>query len=186
MDASKTVIGVAGRIRAGKETVGHSVARALGAVELMASAALYDSLELFGVPAQRKNTQSLSTFLRQTFGQEVLQAPLIRTIEASSAPITIIGSLRRQADFSDLKRHFRFYLIFVHAPLEERYARFSNALKSDLDATVSFDDFRALDSAEAEHDVEGLRAAADFVIDNGVSLHELESAVKIICGRMTA
>lgn len=172
-----TVIGIAGKIRAGKETVGAIIRERTGAVELTASTALYETLELFGVPTQRKNTQALSTFLRESFGTAVLQAPLLRTIEQSRAGVTVVGSLRRESDFSEIARRFRFVLVYVDAPLAVRYARFSADLKSSEDGAVVLSEFEKLDRAETEQEIESLKSRADFLITNTASIQELEEKV---------
>lgn len=177
MSVEKNIIAVTGRVRAGKETVARIIAQKHNALELSSSEGLYETLRLFSLPTIRKNTQTLSTFLRTTFHSAVLEYPLIKAIEASNRPIAIVTSVRRVSDFSELKRTFRFTLLFVDAPIERRYELFIQSLKDPNDARMTFEEFCISDVAESESEIEGLKEHADCVITNTGSIDDLESKV---------
>lgn len=175
----KVVIALASKIRAGNETVARLLTRRLDAHELHCSAPLYATLRLFGVSGARKNTQVLSTFLRTAFGHGVLEAPLIRAIERSAAQFFVIGSVRRKSDFFELQKRFKFFLLYIDAPVAVRYGRFVNHPKGDADCDLSFEDFLAFDAAETEQEIGVLWEGADFVIENDGTLDGLSKRVDL-------
>ncbi|MDO8489790.1 MAG: hypothetical protein Q7S47_00065 [bacterium] len=177
MKEDKIVIGVTGCIRAGKEMVARYLARCHGAVEVSSSDALYKTLDFFGVPRVRKNSQHLSTFLRTSFRDSVLEHPIVHAIEQSHDRLFVVTSLRRESDFSELKKRFQFYLVFVDAPLERRYQWFLNELKDPLDRDMTLEEFCVRDAAESETLIEDLRMSANGIIYNQGTITDLERQV---------
>lgn len=173
----KIVVGVTGRIRAGKETVARYLAERHGATEVSSSDALYDTFRLFGIPLVRKSPQELSQFLRTAFRDSALEYPVINAIERSKDRLFVVTSLRRESDYAEIQQRFRFYLLFVDARLERRYQWFMGELKDPRDCGVTLEEFQSLDDAESETLIEGLRTHADCIIHNNGTIAELETSV---------
>ena len=173
----KIVIGITGRIRAGKETAAKAIASIYDVDEFASSDALYETLRLFGVPVMRKNTQSLSTFVRSTFADTALSCPLVQRVEKSKKHLCIISSIRRESDFSELRKRFPFFLLFIDTPIERRYERFLRAVKDRGDEGMTFDEFLVRDAAETETQIDQLKSTAECVISNVSSIEDLSERV---------
>jgi len=74
-----------------------------------------------------------------------------------------------------------FYLIYVTADLEKRYARLIKRRENEDDKNKTLEQFKLDNKAEAEQQISEVAKIANYKIDNNNSIEELyEQAEKII------
>ncbi len=169
--SGRLVIGIAGRIGAGKTTAGKYLSSRYGFQYLRYSQVLSDWLA--------KDSKSKARL--QEIGWEVMakgmQAELNRRLVAQIMPDSnvAVDGLRHLLDYETLKNSFAssFHLLFIHSPQKERWNRKKIEGKY---ATLSA--FEAADSHPVEQQIESLRENAALVVHNEGSLQEFYAALE--------
>jgi dephospho-CoA kinase len=166
--ANRLVIGITGRIGAGKTSVAKYLSSAYGFYYVRYSQVLSDW--------RAKDPESKAHF--QTVGWEVmaggmqaeLNTRLIAQIPAR-ADVAADG-LRHPIDYATLNETFggHFKLLFIESPLEIRWQR----LKTRFPAIEAFS---RVESHAVEQQIPSLRGKAYAILDNEGSLQELYSRV---------
>jgi len=176
----KTIIGLAGKIASGKETVGKYLIKKFGAKKIRFSDPLRKILGILNLPDSRQNLQTLSTIIRQNFGENILAKSVMRTVARSKNNLIIIDGVRRASDIDDFKKNKNFYLIYIEASQENRYKRCVKRNENPGDDKMTFDDFNKKDNAESEMQIESLKKKANFTIDNNQSFESLYRQIENI------
>ncbi len=172
----KIYIAVVGATCAGKETVYKIVKKEFGEKLNVFihhfSDPLNENLDLLCLPRTRPNQQTLSTVLRQTFGEELLGNILYRRAVNDPAGIVFLDGVRRPKDVAMLKKlsDTHAFLVYISAPIEARFKRLRKRADRPGDAEKTWEEFQKEQAAEAESLIETLRPMADFELDN--SLHD--------------
>ncbi|MBI4239874.1 hypothetical protein HY620_02720 [Candidatus Uhrbacteria bacterium] len=169
----KRIIGIAGRICSGKDAVAEYLARIYHAERIAVSDTLYAALRLFGIPEGRYAAQILSTFLREHFGQDVLEKALLQKIQRSKRETIIISSIRRPEDIVTLRERYPFKLVMIEADLIARHEWHVQRNKGRGDRVMSFTEFKERDSFETEITIDKLHSQATHVITNNGTLDHL-------------
>jgi len=86
----KIIIGVAGEIASGKDTVGKYIAEKYGALPLRFSQPLRDVLDRMGLEQNRENMAKLSLYLRKAFGEDILSKIILTEAEKSSSNLVVV------------------------------------------------------------------------------------------------
>jgi dephospho-CoA kinase len=162
----RLVIGIAGRIGAGKTSAARYLSSAYGLQYLRYSEVLAGWLA-----ANSENKIEL-----QTVGWEVmekgLQAELNRRLIEQIMPGTsaVVDGLRHPLDYTSLHSRFgpSFHLIFLDVPFETRWEHVKGAGRHG-----TFEEFVAADAHSVEQQIELLRPHATVTIKNDGSLAEL-------------
>jgi dephospho-CoA kinase len=162
------VVGVTGRIGAGKT----SVARYLS------EAQRFFYVRYSQVLSEWKARDGDSKKVLQAIGWEVMgggmQLELNQRLIASIPPQSncAVDGLRHPIDFESLTKSFypHFFLLFVDCPQETRWQRLRVRYPQ-------FEDFRRVDSHPVEQNIETLRNNAFAVINNNGSLQHLHAEV---------
>jgi dephospho-CoA kinase len=163
------VIGIAGRIGAGKTTAAKYLASAYGFRYLRYSQVLADE---FVGPETKGALQKLGWSVMSGGLQGKLNAELIRRIRRDED--YAVDGLRHPTDFESLQRKFghRFLLIYVDAPADLRYRR--------VKRHRHLKDVREFDKAD-KHPVESqtprLRRKAHAVIRNNSTVAQLHRRI---------
>lgn len=165
----KVFIGLAGKLASGKGRVSGYLIETHDAYRLRSSDPLRQTLDLFGVPQSRDNLSTLSTFLRSTYGEDTICNAMARLLTMSEKPVAIFDGMRRLMDEKIFRKFDNFYLVYVDASPDVRYARYIIRNENPGDAEMTREDFDKRDNAEPEQEIEKLREYADFVIDNNVN-----------------
>ncbi len=183
----KVIIGVAGRMASGKGTVAkHVLQHYPSAKRFRSSDALRMMLDLYQVPQTRENLHLLSTFLRQTYGEDTIARGLVRAIKQSDAPIAVFDGIRREVDIQSFRQFPSFYFIYVDVDARVRYERYISRNENVGDAELSYEEFIERDNAEPEQQVEQLRAYADLIIDNNGTAQAFEDQLSILLEKKLA
>lgn len=165
------VIGITGRIGAGKTSVGKYLNSAHGFHYTRYSQVLSDR---FARDSESKaHLQVVGWEVMAGGMQAELNARLISQLPAQSD--CAVDGLRHPLDYDSLNGAFspRFYLVYVSSPPELRWRRLQSRYPE-------LDDFRRADSHPVEQQIDSLRDKALAVLENDRSLENLYSKVDAV------
>lgn len=174
----RALIGTTGRLASGKGRMAKEILKQFDAEQLRFSDSLRAVLDMYGVPQSRDNIDALSTFLRATYGEQVLAKAVESKALKSSREIVIIDGVRRAIDMETLSKHPHFKLVYIDVRPEIRYERSKSRNENVGDADLTYDEFMKMDSAEPQQQIESLKSIADYVIDNNGSAEEFDAQIK--------
>lgn len=175
----KKIIGVAGEIGAGKDTICQYLKENYPNVFVMRfSDGLTEALKVFFDDIKREDQQWLSSVLRERFGGDILTKALIKKVNSTKDGIAILNGVRRSADFEVLKS-MGGRLVYITAETKTRWERVVQR-KEKADDDVSFEKFLELCGAEAEQQISIVGREADFKIENNGTKEELYLQIKKI------
>jgi dephospho-CoA kinase len=165
------VIGITGRIGAGKTSVGKYLSSAHGFHYIRYSRVLSDWLAKD--PESKAHLQAVGWEVMAGGMQAELNTRLISQLPASSD--SAVDGLRHSLDYESLDTAFspHFYLLFLKAPAEMRWQRLRPRYPEQ-------NDFNRADSHPVEQQIDSLRYRAFAVLDNDNSLQSLYSKVNAV------
>jgi predicted nuclease with RNAse H fold/dephospho-CoA kinase len=170
------VIGVSGRISAGKTTVARALER-LGFAYTRYSLVIDDEIRSRGGVPDRLIRQQVGYELHEKYGQRWLSERAIARIPSGS-PVVIDG-LRWPEDVAFFVERFGSDFVHTHveAAIETRAMRYQAIKEEKLD-------FEAADAAPVESMIDNLRHLAHVRIENNFSIEELEIEVRALAARL--
>jgi dephospho-CoA kinase len=165
------VIGITGRIGAGKTSVGKYLSSAYRFHYTRYSQVLSDWLAKD--PESKAHLQVVGWEVMAGGMQAELNARLISQLPAQSD--CAVDGLRHSLDYDSLNTAFGscFYLFYVSSSPELRWRRLQSRYPT-------LDDFRRADSHPVEQQIDSLRDRAVAVLDNSTSLQNLYSEVDAV------
>jgi dephospho-CoA kinase len=169
----KIIIGLAGEIAAGKDTVWQYLVDHYRAVHFEFSDVLKDTLIRLHLPIVRENLANLGEGFRSTFGQDILARTLVRDVAQCDAQLIVVSGIRKMGELEQLKTLTGFHLLFIDVSLETRYERIVRRGQKSDDLMKTFEQFVQDNKHAADSDVAQLKALADFVVVNEGSVDEL-------------
>ncbi len=173
----KIIIGVAGEVASGKDTVGKYIAEKYQAQALRFSQVLRDILDRMNLEQSQENMGKLSMYLRKAFGEDILSKGLVTQAEKSQSELVIVDGVRRLPDIIQMEASEQFYFIYVEASPEKRYERLIMRHNNTDDAGKTMAQFEKDALLEAESQIRDLKEHADFVINNDGTLEELQRQI---------
>lgn len=173
MPNSKMIIGLAGEIASGKTTVTDYLKEKYDAVTFRFSDPLRDVAKRLRLPETRANLQSLSTVLRQNFGEDLLSKVLAADAGESAEQLIITEGVRRPTDIIYLKELPGFFLLAISADPRLRFERLARRRENPDDQKKTWEEFQADGQREPEQKIKTIAAQARFKIDNNGSKEEL-------------
>ncbi len=179
---AKHIIGLAGEIASGKDTVAKYLRESYGAKQVGFSDSLRQILGILNLSETRDNLTALSLALRTTFGQDLLSKVVAKSAEESDKSLVIIDGVRRQPDVEILGND-NFTLLYVEAALETRYQRIVGRHENADDAK-SFEEFLLDHQKETEVTIPPLKTFAKAVIHNEGTYEELLQEVDSIMEKL--
>jgi dephospho-CoA kinase len=169
----KLVIGIAGEIASGKDTVTRYYVKKHGASMYRFSDVIRDILKRLHLEENRKNLADASLMLRKTFGEDVFSRAVAEETMADANTLVIIDGVRRVTDISGVQNLPGFRLLYIAADPKKRYERMSTRNQNADDGTKTFEEFLCDNELESELQIRELKTKADWVIDNNGTLDEL-------------
>jgi dephospho-CoA kinase len=177
----KVVVGLSGRIGAGKGTVSSYLRERLGAGEHRFSDILVDVLGRLHVPPEREALQRLGASLRAELGADVLINAFERKLMQDPAEVVSVDGIRYPNEVEMLRKFKKSLLIFVAAPAEMRFERIRLRGEKGEDK-ISYNEFLEAEDRETERHLDLISGMADLTIDNSGTVEELyqklDSALK--------
>ena len=170
---AKVVLGFAGEAGSGKDAAAQYLHKEYGAYMHTFSTPLRDLLERLYLPITRHNLSHLSTELRKLFSEELFGRVIMKDIEETIHPLTVVTGIRRVEDMVGLAESPDFHLIYIEATPEMRYARIHSRGQNEDDATKTYEDFLKENELETERSIRALRTRAEQTIKNDSSVADL-------------
>lgn len=185
MPTNKIVLGIVGEMGAGKSTITEYIKQKYGAVSFRFSDMLTDIAKRLYLEPTRPNLQMISSMLRQTISQDIMSKVIMHDAQNATADIIIVEGIRRPSDITYLKELPNFKLIGLTADERIRYERVCLRSEKPDDQTKTWEEFQKEGLAEAELEIQNIKAEADFQIDNNGNKETLfAEAEKILSARV--
>ena len=173
------LIGITGYLGSGKDTVAELLMNK-GFKHISLSDILREELKSREKPITRKNLQEIGKDFRTRFGAGALAARALLTINEKED--YIISSIGTVGEIEVLKKRKDFILIFVNAPVKQRWERIKNR-KREQDPT-SFTEFKKHELKESKgggsqyREFDRTKKLADIILMNNKSLKILHKKVE--------
>ena len=161
-----TIIGIAGKIACGKGIAAEHIVSRYHAGFIDYSQFLYQALDIFAVPHERKHINALSIFLRATYGQGIFNNAVGRALKERTEDMVVVTGIRREQELDGLALIPGFVFLYIESDIDVRYRRNQTARRKPGDAEMSFEQFQEKDSDDSNRTIEGLKDRADYVVDN--------------------
>jgi dephospho-CoA kinase len=169
---NKTIFGFAGEMASGKTTAAEYVLKKCDGVSYRFSDPLRDVLARINLPNTRENLQTLSTSLRQSFGEDVLAKIVFQDVQNAKSRCIVIDGIRRPDDIKYLCAVPGFTLVYIQTDLNNRYTRLTKRQENSDDFGKTLEEFEKEQKQEAEAKIRELEPFADIVIENNGTLEE--------------
>ncbi|MDD5031476.1 MAG: AAA family ATPase [Patescibacteria group bacterium] len=173
MPDKKIIIGLAGKIAAGKGTVALYLKNNYNANTYRFSTMLRDILERLHLEVNRFNMQSMSECLRQKFGEDLLAKAMANDIKSDPGKLLVIDGVRRLDDIKYLQELPGFKLIRIETDPEIRYQRLIARSENQDDQEKTYEEFMKDEQGEAELEIPKVMEHAQLAINNNSTLEEL-------------
>ncbi len=185
MPQRKIIIGLAGKIAAGKGTLTAYLQKQYGASAYRFSTMLRDVLNRLYLPINRQNMQKLSTLLRQNFGEDLMAKVIAEDVKQDNHQIIVVDGVRRLADIKYLKRLDGFYLVAVETDQKIRYARLVKRAENEGDVGKSYEQFLEEEQKEAERQIPEVMSKSDYKVENNGGYDELYKQVDSLISKLS-
>jgi dephospho-CoA kinase len=180
----KVIIGLAGEIASGKDTVWQYLMERHGAAHFEFSDVLKDILNRLHLPIVRANLANLAEGLRHTFDEDALARTIALDVEDCDAQFIVVSGIRKIGELKHLKELPGFRLMFIDVDIKTRYERIVRRGQKADDMTKTFEEFERDNQHAADSDVVRLKDLADFVVVNEGSVEELQRQLDVIMQKL--
>lgn len=177
----KTVIGLVGRMGAGKSVVSKYICEKYGANEYRFSQILVDILDRLYLPHRREYLQELGACLRKIREDCIVRA-LKKDLERDESNLIVIDGIRYFNEVELLRSFDRSYLICIKALPELRFERIKN--RREKEEPPTFEEFLKKEEAETEKKIDEICKEAEFVVKNNSTLEDLYAKIDKIMNRI--
>ncbi len=181
----KIIIGLAGQISSGKDTIANYVAEKYGGVSVSFSQPLRDILDRLYMPHTRENLSFLAQCLIDKFGGDILSKTIATEIEKSDKKIFVLPNIRRESDYFHLKDNPGFVLVGVNTELRTCYDRLVKRNQNTDDQTKTWEQFQKDLQLSTEVAIAGLIEKAPVKIDNNGTFEELYKQVDELIAKLS-
>lgn len=172
------ILGLTGPKLGGKGTTAGHLEKTEGATVLTMSDVLVDIAERLHLPLSRSNLITIARALRSEFGEDILAKVLKQDIEAAGDDkLTVIDGIRMASELDLFSKLKDFHLLYIDAPLEERYRRVQERKEKEGESGLSFDEFKAEEDADTEKSIGSFKELAEQVVQNDSTKEALYNAV---------
>ncbi len=177
MKHDKTVIGLVGMPGSGKTTVATLITQLCNGEIITMGDVVRDYLRALRKPVTREELEKAAKELRQKMGEDAIAKLCIDKVKKSKRDVVVVDGLRSLGEFKFFKRELPvFYLVYIHAPPNERFKRLYKRAREDDPKT--WEEFEKRDLEELKLGLGKVIAFADYVIVNDKSLRELKESVQ--------
>ncbi len=174
------ILGITGPKLSGKGTSADYLRSKHGAVIYSMSGILFDIANRLHLPTTRENLIKIATGLRSQFGEDILGQVLKQDLLAAGDALAVIDGIRMPSEFELFSELPGFQLLYIDAPVKERYERSLKRGEKEGETEMTFEQFQAEESAVTEQGIAGLKERASKVITNDSTIAELNSLLESI------
>jgi dephospho-CoA kinase len=180
MPTCKIILGLVGPIASGKGMACHYLKEIHDAKIFRFSTMLRDVLDRFYIEQSRENMQTLSSVLRQTFGEDLMAKTIANDVKNSASEIIVLDGVRRLGDIKYLLEMPEFHLVEINADQKIRYDRITSRGENTDDIKKTFADFQKDELQESELQIKSVAEKAQFHINNNGTEQELYNQIENI------
>ena len=173
----KIIIGLVGLLAVGKTTFVDYCRNKYNAVSFRFSDSLRGGLALFSLDISRENLQTISTIMRQNFGENILAKAMAKRANESDSEMIMIDGVRRFTDLENLKDIPGFHLIAIKTDSKLAFERYIDRDENVGDAEMSYETFLEKQKAEADRQIPEVMKTAEHTIDNNGSFDDFYKKV---------
>jgi len=175
MKKQKKIIGIVGQIASGKGTAAEYLKKTYGASTYRFSTMLRDILNRLYIDQSRHNIQTLSTTLRENYGEDTLAKTMAKDVENDTNNLIVVEGIRRPDDIAYLKKLPGFTLSHIFADMQTRFERITKRDENSDDQSKTFEQFEEDHTKEPEMKIAEIVEEASVRLDNNGSLEDLHS-----------
>lgn len=176
----KIILGFVGDLAAGKGTVAKYLSEKYHINNYRYSTMLRDILDRVYVEHTREHLQTLSTFLREQYGQDIMSNVIAKDVEQDPHELVIVEGIRRPTDITYLQKNSGFHLIYITADSKVRWERLVKRAENPGDTEKTYEAFLTDEQAEADSLIKKLGSNAEKIIHNNGNIDELYNQIEII------
>jgi dephospho-CoA kinase len=180
----KIILGLAGEIASGKGTVAKHIKEKYSGNSHRFSNMLRDILDRLYIEETRESMSTLSTTLRQNFGEDIMAKVMFYDVKNDESQTVAIDGVRRLADIKYLKELPEFKLVYIDTSMENRFERIHKRGENADDNSKTLEEFKKDHELETELQIKDLKNVADFVIDNNSVVEDLYGQIEKIIGEL--
>lgn len=170
------ILGVTGTIGAGKDLAARYL-ESKNFQHLSTADILREEAVKKGLSLERESLRIFSNQLKKEKSGDYLAREAVARIVKDNV---IISAIRAAEEVDYLKNLADFYLVFIDAPIEERYERIRKRSRIG-EKEIKFDDFKKKEDLEmsglSSQRLDYCREKADFIISNTGSTDELNKKI---------
>lgn len=182
---SKIIIGLAGEMASGKDTVKKYLVEKYNASPYKFSFLVRDVLKILYLPDSRENMSKLSLVLRENFGEDIFSKVTYEAIKNDSNTYIAIDGIRRQEDMKYLRDFPEFKFIYIESDIRKRYERIIKREENPGDQQKTFEEFEKEHQLNTEASIAGLKNCADFVVENDGTPEDLYNKIDEIIKKIS-
>jgi dephospho-CoA kinase len=177
LDGQGFVVGLVGRIAAGKTTVAEYMRFKYGFDSMRFSQVIS---ELYSVSGRDELQRIGQEIAKDSKKQKALSEHMISKMKAGRN--YVIDGIRQAEDYDNLSNRLgnRFILVSVDAPPNTRAKRYIDAYPS-----TTKDKFLGIDSHPVERAIGSIENKRQYIIDNNKSYHAMRSQVDALIGKLS-
>lgn len=172
-EKKKIIIGLAGIIASGKDTVADYLVKKYNAEKVSFSEPLRDILNRLYLPIDRAHLSGLAQILIDRFGPDVLSKTIAKGIEQSEKEIFVLPNIRRKEDYSALEKFNGFVLVGLKTDKRKCYERLLERGQNKDDKTKTWAEFEKDLQLSTEIKIPELVKKAKIVLDNNRPVENL-------------
>ncbi|MFA6410397.1 MAG: AAA family ATPase [Candidatus Buchananbacteria bacterium] len=181
---AKIILGFVGPIASGKGTVCQYLKEKHNAQIFRFSSMLRDVLDRFYIEQSRENMQTVSSALRQAFGDDLMAKTIANDVTNTKVEIVAVDGVRREPDIKYLREISGFYLINIDADQKTRWQRITTRGENIDDTQKTLEQFQKDEQREAEKNIQEVAKLADFKLDNNGTLDQLKKQIDDILAKI--
>ncbi len=178
MHDNKIILGFVGDLASGKGTAAKYLNEKYRSTTYRFSTMLRDILKRVYVPETRENLQNLSTFLRESYGQDVMSRVIAEDVARDQNKLVVVEGIRRPSDIEYLKKLEGFHLIYLTGDPKIRWQRLVARKENPGDSEKTFEQFLKDETAEADKLIKELGETAEKKIENNLGYDEFYTALE--------
>ena len=184
----KIVIGLAGSIASGKDTIADYVATKYGGQSVSFSQPLRDILNRIFLPIDRIHLSKLAQSLVNTFGGDVLSRTIAEEIKVNPKEIFVLPNIRRESDYAHMEHEetLNFILVGVNTDTHTCYERLIKRNQNADDQTKTWEQFQKDLQLSTEVEIAGLVRESQYLINNNGTKEELFEQVDKLIAELQA
>ncbi len=181
---NKIILGLVGEIASGKGTVVKYLVNKYQASSYRFSTPIRDVCQRLKIETNRKNLQTMSAILRQTFGEDLFSKVMKEEAKNDNNNVVVIDGIRRPTDIIRLKELPEFKIIYVTANIKTRYQRLIKRAENSRDVLKTYSEFTQDHEAETEVAIPKIGEQADYKIDNNGTKSDLYKQIDTILNKL--